>query len=59
MNYETALDNLMDGIKQDYSKWMSSPDMIERFNSTLTLVTNGRKYDKIMTGSSVWGFIAR
>tara|TARA_B100001094_G_C18161783_1_gene789788 strand:- start:1358 stop:1702 length:345 start_codon:yes stop_codon:yes gene_type:complete len=59
MNYETALDNLMDGIKQDYSKWMSSPDMIERFNSTLTLVTNGRKYDKIMTGSSVWGFIAK
>ena len=54
-----SINNLMDGIKDDYSKWMTNHDMVERFNNELKLVTKGRKYDKIVSGSSVWGFIAK
>jgi len=59
MTYMESINNLMDGIKDDYSKWMTNHDMVERFNNELKLVTKGRKYDKIVSGSSVWGFIAK
>ena len=59
MTYMESINNLMDGIKDDYSKWMTNHDMVERINNELNLVTKGRKYDKIVSGSSVWGFIAK
>ena len=51
------IERLIENIKVDYAKWMTSPEMVERFNEGVK-VSFGRKYTKIMNGSSVWGFIA-
>ena len=57
IDFVTALDNLVIGIKKDYADWMTSEDMIERFNKGISIKT-GRKYTKVITDNSVWGFIA-
>jgi len=56
--YNEAIDNLLEGIKKDYAKWTSSGFGIDKFNGGLS-VKPGRKFDKVMNGSSVWGFIAK
>ena len=68
--YSTAIDNLFNGIKKDYAGWGSDPEdlsdsqkdirlkMIDEFNTGLH-IKSGRKFDKVITGSSVWGFIAK
>ena len=47
MNYNEAINNLLENIKTDYAKWTTWEEGIERFN-------NG-----IRTEDSVWGFIAK
>ena len=71
--YDSAVDNLIVGIGNDYDKWNNvdrSPDRVDeqmklikeasavKFKKTL-YVKSGRKFDKIMHGSSVWGFVAK
>jgi len=56
--YIEAIDNLLEGIKKDYAKWTSSGFGIDKFNEGL-FVKPGRKFDKVMKGTSVWGFIAK
>ena len=70
IDYVDALGNLMQGIKDDYAGWGSNPNdlsgsqkdirlkMIDDFNKNLD-VKSGRKYDKVITKGSVWGFIAK
>jgi hypothetical protein len=70
IDYVDALGNLMQGIKDDYAGWGSNPNdlsgsqkdirlkMIDDFNKNLD-VKSGRKFDKITTNGSVWGFIAK
>ena len=68
-NFGKAIERLLDGIRSDYAKW-SSPEsvdddrmkqtklrMIDEFNAGVK-VRFGRKYTKVIQGSSVWGFIA-
>ena len=57
VDFSDAVDNLLDGIKQDYANWTSWEEGIQRFNDELN-VKSGRKYTKIMKGTSVWGFVA-
>ena len=69
IDYVEAIGNLMQGIKEDYANWGSDVDkldepqksirlkMIDQFNRNLN-VKSGKKYDKIITGTSAWGFIA-
>ena len=69
IDYVDALGNLMQGIKDDYAGWGSNPNdlsgsqkdirlkMIDDFNKNLD-VKSGRKFDKITSNGSVWGFIA-
>ena len=70
IDYYEAIGRLMDGIKKDYAKW-SSPEkvdtesmseikirMIDEFNKGLD-IKSGKKYDKVIQGGSVWGFIAK
>ena len=69
IDFWDAIDTLLLGIKEDYAGWGSNPDdldepakkirlgMIESFNKGLDIKL-GRKYIKVMNGSSVWGFIA-
>ena len=70
IDYVDALGNLMQGIKDDYAGWGSNPNdlsdsqkdirlkMIDDFNRNLD-VKSGRKFDKIVSNGSVWGFIAK
>ena len=69
IDYVDALGNLMKGIKEDYAGWgndindLDEPQksirlrMIDEFNRNLD-VKSGRKFDKITSNGSVWGFIA-
>ena len=70
IDYVDALGNLMQGIKDDYAGWGSNPNdlsgsqkdirlrMINDFNRNLD-VKSGRKFDKITSNGSVWGFVAK
>tara|TARA_B100000700_G_C14967040_1_gene819369 strand:+ start:980 stop:1357 length:378 start_codon:yes stop_codon:yes gene_type:complete len=70
-NYSKAIDNLFDGIKKDYASWGGNSmddvtpqqrdirlKMIDEFNNALH-IKSGVKYDKVIQGGSVWGFIAK
>ena len=69
--YDTAVDNLLVGIGNDYDRW-SNPNrdgvdeqmkLIKeasavKFKKTLYMKP-GRKFDKVIHGTSVWGFVAK
>ena len=58
MNYNEAVNNLLENIKTDYAKWTTWEEGIERFNNGIR-TEDGRKYTKVIQGNSVWGFIAK
>ena len=58
LNYNEALDNLIIGIGNSYKSWSDNKEGRTRFIESLSL-KSGRKFDKVMHGSSVWGFIAK
>ena len=63
-----AITNLLENIKEDYLRFTSrnftrelsdvNKRMIADFNETLRY-EEGRKYIKVITGNSVWGFIMK
>tara|TARA_B110001454_G_scaffold217233_1_gene242093 strand:+ start:1601 stop:1975 length:375 start_codon:yes stop_codon:yes gene_type:complete len=70
--YKEAIDNLLVGIGNSYENW-NSPyaktdwtkaekkiriESINKFKNTL-YVKSGRKFDKVIHGTSVWGFVAK
>ncbi len=68
IDFWDAIDNLLVGIKKDYAGWGNVENknasqkeirlrMIEEFNQGINLKI-GKKYTKVIQGSSVWGFIA-
>ena len=69
-SYDSSVSTLLENIKVDYANWGSDIDkldepqksirleMIDRFNNNLS-VRNGRKFDKVVSNGSVWGFIAK
>ena len=70
MSSKESIEKLIEGIKEDYAGWGSNPNdledshketrlrMIDEFNKSVH-VRSGKKYDKVITGTSVWGFIAK
>jgi hypothetical protein len=69
LNIDTAVDALIEAIKADYLNWTSNcyrnadgelsdinKRMIAEFDSSIS-ASAGRKYVKIVTGGSVWGFV--
>ena len=71
IDYYDAIGKLMDGIKKDYANWGGNSmdditpqqrdirlKMIDEFNKGLD-IKSGKKYDKVIQGGSVWGFIAK
>ena len=58
IKYDSSVNNLLENIKVDYNKWTTWENGVKKFNDGLT-VKPGRKFDKVMNGSSVWGFIAK
>lgn len=64
-NFDVAMTELLERIKDDYAGWRSEgpmtptrQKMVKKFNETLR-VEEGRKYIKIITDTSVWGFIVK
>ena len=70
IKYNSSVSKLLENIKVNYAGWGSNPNdlkdsqkkrrlqMIDEFNNRLR-VKSGKKYDKVIQGSSVWGFIAK
>ena len=60
--YDSAINNLLDGINDDYINWTNGWDDPTRsrknFKDGLS-VKPGRKFDKIIKENSVWGFVAK
>ena len=69
-SYDSSVSTLLKNIKVDYANWGSDIDklnesqksirlkMIDEFNNNLS-VRNGRKFDKVVSNGSVWGFVAK
>ena len=58
MNMNQAIEKLLTAIKDDYREGNWKDFMIERFENGLSF-QEGRKYIKILSGGSVWGFIVK
>ena len=73
MELEEGLKELIELMKKDYKAWSDlgvrydgasdsrkaiRDDMVEKYNSTVSYKV-GPKYVKIITDSSVWGFVVR
>ena len=73
MEYKEALDNLIVGIGKDYDNWNGlnrdwfandesmkqiKEESSVKFKKTL-YVKSGIKFDKVIHGTSVWGFVAK
>ena len=56
--YYEAVNNLLENIKNDYAKWTTWEEGIERFNNGI-ITEDGIKYTKVIQGTCVWGFIAK
>jgi len=57
------LNQLVTDIKADYALWSKNmtsyrQEMIDEFNARVR-VTEGKKYYKVIQGTSVWGFIVK
>tara|TARA_R110000850_G_scaffold27083_4_gene76875 strand:- start:244 stop:588 length:345 start_codon:yes stop_codon:yes gene_type:complete len=65
LDMHAEIETLLESIKTDYLTWTSignkvlsdhNNNMIAKFNASLAVLP-GRKYIKVVTGDSVWGFI--
>ena len=54
-DFDSALDNLLENIRKDYEKWTNGN---MRTHDELSLKP-GRKFIKVISGTSVWGFVAK
>ena len=70
IKYDSSVNKLLENIKVNYAGWGSDIDsldepsksirlkMIDEFNNSIN-VRSGRKFDKIVSNGSVWGFVAK
>ena len=61
--YDSAVDNLLKGIGDNYANWsstgiLSNTDRVNEFRNRLK-INPGRKFDKVIEKGRVWGFIAK
>ena len=70
IKYDSSVNKLLENIKVNYAGWGSDIEsldepsksirlkMIDEFNNSIN-VRSGRKFDKVVSNGSVWGFIAK
>ena len=59
--YDSAVDNLLKEIGNNYADWngaMATPDRVNDFRNRLK-INSGRKFDKVIENNRVWGFVAK
>ena len=54
-DFDLAMNNLLENIHKDYEKWRGG---YATLNEKLSLKP-GRKFIKVIRGTSVWGFVAK
>ena len=70
IKYDSSVNKLLENIKVNYAGWGSDINeldepsksirlnMIDKFNNSID-VRSGRKFDKVVSNGSVWGFVAK
>ena len=70
IKYDSSVNKLLENIKVNYAGWGSDINdldepsksirlkMIDEFNNSIE-VRSGRKFDKVVSNGSVWGFVAK
>ena len=70
IKYDSSVNKLLENIKVNYAGWGSDIEsldepsksirlkMIDEFNNSIE-VRSGRKFDKVVSNGSVWGFVAK
>jgi len=70
LKYNSSVNKLLENIKVNYAGWGSDINdldepsksirlkMIDEFNNSIE-VRSGRKFDKVVSNGSVWGFVAK
>ena len=70
LKYDSSVNKLLENIKVNYAGWGSDIEsldepsksirlkMIDEFNNSIN-VRSGRKFDKVVSNGSVWGFVAK
>ena len=70
IKYDSSVNKLLENIKVNYAGWGSDINkldepqksirlkMIDEFNNSIN-VRSGRKFDKVVSNGSVWGFVAK
>ena len=56
LEFDVAIDRLLDKIQEDYDKWGSRTGIDKKLNLKLN---KGRKFIKVIEGNRVWGFVAK
>ena len=59
LSFDEAVDSLLDNIQKDYDKWNSGARHIQRNKKMDLTLKPGRKFIKVVNGTSVWGFVAK
>ena len=57
LDYNDAMDNLLDGINNKYKSW--NPSKTYKPDGLVLSISPGRKFDKVIHDNSVWGFVAK
>ena len=57
LDYDDAMDNLLDGINNKYKSWNTSTTY--KPDGMVLSIKPGRKFDKVIHDNSVWGFVAK
>ena len=55
LEFDVAVDRLLDKIQEDYDKWGSRSGIDKKLDLKLN---KGRKFIKVIEGNRVWGFVA-
>ncbi len=56
LSYNTHLEILIKAINEDYKKWNGGKFSSFKSNGLTLTISEGRKFDKIISDNSVWGF---
>ena len=54
-DFDSAMDTLLENINKDYEKWRGG---YEKLHEKIS-IKPGRKFIKVIRGTSVWGFVAK
>jgi hypothetical protein len=54
-DFDNAVDKLVLGIKENYLRWCNG----RKISEDEMIIKPGRKFVKIIRGSSVWGFVSK